>query len=319
MDGEFDTGTGLNAGLTNLELVADALESLSQSLKTLHPKWLYDARGSSLFEEITELEEYYLTRTETEILRRHSSDLAAHVPEGGALVELGAGASVKTRILLDACEGLAAYVPTDISARFLQETADALALDYPGLLIAPVAGDFLKPILLPDSVATLQKTLFFPGSTLGNLDPAVAKDLLKTARTLSYAGAFILGIDLLKEVETLKAAYDDTKGVTAEFISNILVRLNREAEADFDPTTLRYEVQWNETDAQIEMRLISIIAQEVSVGGHPIWFEKNEPILVSVSRKYTLDRLRELVIGAGWSIHRIFTDDAEQFAVVVLR
>ncbi len=303
----------------NEALLAEALAGLTGDPKTLSPKWLYDAQGSALFEEITGLPEYYLTRTETEILRGEAQRLAAFMPAGGALVEFGSGASVKTRILLDAAPHLGAYVPIDISAEFLAQNAADLGAAYPGLDIVPVVGDFLGPLALPPSVAGLPKVGFFPGSTIGNLPPDDARRLLRAARDWPDVRGFVLGVDLVKDEATLVAAYDDSRGVTARFIAGILTRLNREAGADFDLDAFAYEARWNSAAAYIDMRLVSERDQVVTLPGARIAFAAGEPVHVSASRKYTRDGLADLADLAGWTVDDVLTDSDHRVAVALLR
>ena len=305
--------------MLNKGLLDDAVAALSKTHKTLSPKWLYDDRGSALFEQITSLPEYYLTRTEADILRRNANTLAALVPDGGALVELGSGASVKTRYLLDAGTHFGTYVPIDISADFLHRTADALRLRYPDLKIAPQIGDFLAPLDLPLEISAAPKVGFFPGSTIGNLDPAAAQTLLRNARAWPAVEGFVLGVDLVKDTDELVAAYDAAAGVKADFITNILVRLNREAGANFDLDAFRYEAAWNSDAARIDMRLISSTDQTVDLPGARIAFAAEEPIHVSASRKYTLDSLTALATSAGWHLEETWTDADIRFAVAALR
>lgn len=299
-------------------LLADTIAGLSASSKFLSPKWLYDERGSELFEKITELPEYYLTRTETEILRLHARELAGLVPEGGTLVELGSGASVKTRLLLDAATHLDSYVPIDISSEFLHRTSDDLRRRYPNLGIVPLVGDFSQPLDLPLSIMSHPKVGFFPGSTIGNLDPGAARALLQSARKWSNVQGFILGVDLVKDLDELVAAYDDAQGVTARFIINILVRLNREAGANFDPAAFSYAARWNADAARIDMLLVSDRKQAVDLPGARIKFEDGESIHVSASRKYTFDSLAALVGSAGWKLDHTLTDAESRFAVAFL-
>ena len=302
----------------SVELLEHAIAGLSASPKSLSPKWLYDERGSELFEQITGLPEYYLTRAETEILQLHAKELADLAPEGGALVELGSGASVKTRLLLDAATHLDAYVPVDISADFLHRTSDDLRERYPGLEIVPLVGDFSQPLDLPQPVMRHAKVGFFPGSTIGNLDPQAARALLRNARAWPNVKGFILGVDLVKDLDELVAAYDDAQGVTARFIGNILVRLNREAGANFDPAGFSYEARWNAEAARIDMLLVSGRRQVVDLSGTRIAFDAGEPIHVSASRKFTPDSLAALVGSAGWKLDHSLTDADNRFAVAFL-
>ncbi|MEL6464391.1 MAG: L-histidine N(alpha)-methyltransferase [Pseudomonadota bacterium] len=307
------------AAVTETEaLIADALAGLSQRQKTLSPKWLYDHHGSALFEQITQLAEYYPTRTEADILRHNADALAALVPEGGALVELGSGASIKTRTLLDAGAHFGTYVPIDISRDFLFETADDLRGRYPRLQIIPVVADFTAPVALPDTLRGSAKVGFFPGSTIGNLVPERAHALLARARAWEGITAFILGVDLVKDTDALLAAYDDPQGVTARFIKNILARLNREAKATFDLDAFDYRVSWDATLARIDMYLVSTRRQRVTLAGKEFAFAADEPIHVSAARKYSAHRLAALAGGAGWDIATQYVDAGQNFSVAVL-
>ncbi|MFO6463505.1 L-histidine N(alpha)-methyltransferase [Jannaschia sp. KMU-145] len=303
---------------TNPDLLRDALAGLTAPRKSLPPKWLYDARGSALFEAITELPDYDLTRTEIAILRAEAARLARLVPPGGALVEFGSGASTKTRMLLDAGPHLGAYVPVDISEAFLAKTATALCHDYPHLAIHPVAADFTAPVALPAELADRAKVGFFPGSTIGNLDPAIAARLLAHARGWPDVRAFVIGVDLVKDEAEMVAAYDDAAGVTAAFITNILIRLNAEAAGEFDPGTFAYRATWNAAAARIDMELVSRRAQTVRLAGREIPFAAGEPIHVSASRKYTSHSLAALVSEAGWHLDEMLTDPENRFTVAIL-
>ena len=299
-------------------LLQDALQGLRQPQKTLSPKWLYDQRGSALFEEITALPEYYLTRTEAAILHDNAARLAGLVPRGGALVEFGSGASVKTRTLLDMGAHFRAYVPIDISAEFLAETAQDLRRRYPEIDIAPVVADFTAQVQMPEALGATSKVGFFPGSTIGNLPPETAVALLANARNWPGVEGFILGVDLVKDRAELVAAYDDSLGVTADFIGNSLVRLNREAGADFDLDGFDYRALWNAEAARIDMQLVSNRAQSVTLDGETIRFDAGEPIHVSASRKYTRASLARLVEPAGWAVDELLCDAQERFAVAIL-
>ncbi|MEM8879616.1 MAG: L-histidine N(alpha)-methyltransferase [Pseudomonadota bacterium] len=296
----------------------EVLRGLGRAAKTLSSKWLYDCRGSALFEEVTKLPAYYLTRRETAILRDHAKQLAGLVPPGGAFVELGSGASVKTRILLDAGAHFGAYVPVDIAAGFLVETAHTLRHRYPHIPIHPHVGDFTAPIALPSAVDGLRKVGFFPGSTIGNLPPAAAKAVLSNARQWSDVKGFVLGVDLVKPEVELRAAYDDPEGRNAAFIFNALTRLNTELGATFDLSRFSYAARWDAQLAQIETQLISTCAQTVSVAGQMITFAKDEPVTISMSRKFTHETLADLAQISGWSIAENLTDADGGFAVAVL-
>ena len=302
----------------NRELLADALAGLRATPKRMSPKWFYDYVGSEIFERITQLPEYYPTRTEISILRREIRMLASYVPHGAALVELGSGASVKTRILLDAMRGLAAYVPVDVSADFLQDVAGNVDRLYQNLTIAPLVGDFQKDLQLPAEIAEIPKVAFFPGSTIGNLELHEARDMLSRIRNWPGIEAFILGVDLVKDTETLIRAYDDAQGVTAAFNRNLLHRLNTEAGADFDVDSFDHEARWNAELSRVEMHLVSRCAQEVHLGGATIGFHPGESIHTESSHKYTRRGVAELAARTGWRAAEFLTDPHELFAVAVL-
>lgn len=302
----------------NRELLADALAGLRANPKRMSPKWFYDYVGSEIFERITELPEYYPTRTEVSILRKEIRTLASYVPHGAALVELGSGASVKTRILLDAMRGLAAYVPVDVSAEFLQDVAGNVDRSYQHLTIAPLVGDFQQDLQLPAEIEETPKIAFFPGSTIGNLELNEARDMLSRIRNWPGIEAFILGVDLVKDTETLIRAYDDAQGVTAAFNRNLLRRLNTEAGADFDLDGFDHEARWNDELSRVEMHLVSRGAQEVHLGGTTIRFRPGESIHTESSHKYTRRGVEELAARTGWRAAEFLTDPHELFAVAVL-
>lgn len=302
----------------NIDLFAEAIDGLSASPKTMSPKWFYDEVGSLLFEDITRLPEYYPTRVETGILKSCANELANYLRPDTVLVELGSGASVKTRLLLDAMPVLKTYAPLDISAEFLAQTANDLAADYPNLVVKPITADFMVPISLPNDIADASKILFFPGSTIGNLDRTQAADLLSRLRAWQNVDAFILGADLVKDTQTLINAYDDSAGVTAAFNKNLLTRLNREALADFDLYTFDHQARWNSDLDRIEMHLVSNIAQEVSIGANSFHFAKGESLHTESSHKFTRETLNQLAGSSGWEIGDFWTDDDEQFALLVL-
>ena len=300
------------------ELAEAALEGLRAHPKGLSPKWFYDAHGSDLFEQITALPEYYPARTERAILETRLDEIADHVPDDAVLVELGSGASVKTRLLLDGLPQLSGYVPIDISETFLLETASRLRADYPNLAITPVVADFMAPITLPD-LGGRPVVGFFPGSTLGNLDNRGAVELLGRLRAWPDHAALILGLDLVKPVEVLEAAYDDAQGVTAAFNLNLLTRLNREAGADFDLSAFRHKAVWNDAAQRVEMHLESLRAQEVRIAGKPITFAAGETIHTENSHKFSPETLSAMASRAGWEIAGILTDPDELFAVAMLK
>ncbi len=302
------------------EFAADVLDGLGRAQKTLSCRWLYDERGSQLFEQITDLPEYYPTRTETEILKACRAEIAAAAGSDATLVEYGSGASVKTRLLLDTFDALHCYVPIDVSATFLEETAAQLRRDYPGLSVKSVVGDFLSPIAVPPSARGDGRTVgFFPGSTIGNLSNEEISDFFRRARQdLGDGAAFVLGADLKKDVNRLIPAYDDAAGVTAEFNLNLLKRINRELDATFTLDQFAHEARWNEEASRIEMHLVSQVEQIVTVGDTRISFEAGETIHTENSRKFALDELVELAAAQRWSLSKVWMDDEKLFSVSML-
>jgi dimethylhistidine N-methyltransferase len=292
---------------------------LSQQPKRLSPKYFYDANGSELFEQITVLPEYYPTRTELTILRDRGSEISAIVPRGAALVEFGAGATTKVRLLLNEC-AFGAYVPVDISGDFLKAQADALRTDFPALAVYPVAADFTAPFALPDAVKAMPKVGFFPGSTLGNFEPHEACAFLRSAREILGEGAqMVIGVDLEKDERVLYDAYNDAAGVTARFNLNVLARINSELGGTFDLSAFTHRSIYNRERHRIEMHLISKKTQTVRVLGRNFSFRAGESIHTENSYKYSLDRFTALARGAGWTPRESWTDAAGMFSVHALR
>ena len=252
----------------NSPFAADVIEGLTSTPKRLPPKYFYDSIGSRLFERITTLPEYYPTRTELQILRENAPSIAALLPAGCALVEFGSGASTKVRILIDAAPRVAAYVPVDISAEYLLEIATELRQAYPNIEVLPVAVDFISPFELPSSIATLPHAGFFPGSTIGNLEPHEAASFLRNAgNSLGRDAVFIIGVDLVKDLKVLHDAYNDAQGVTAQFNLNLLARINRELGANFNLDLFEHHAFYNRERNRIEMHLASMQRQKVKVCG----------------------------------------------------
>lgn len=297
----------------------DVVAGLSAARKALPAKWFYDARGSDLFEAITELPEYYPTRQETALLARIAPDIAAHIPAGAALVELGSGASLKTRLILDAAPQIAVYEPVDISAAALQAGAEAIGRDYPRLAVRPVVGDFTWLGLLGLADDGGPRVGFFPGSTIGNFAPDEAVTLLRNVRTLLGAGAaFIVGVDLAKDGATLTAAYNDAEGVTAAFNLNLLARINRDLEGDFDLAAFAHRAVWNRLEGRVEMHLESLKAQTVHAAGRRFDFVAGETIHTENSYKPSAQGFEALAARAGWRALRQWRSAAPEFAVFLL-
>lgn len=296
----------------------DVVRDLSQYPKRLPSKYFYDAKGSELFEAITQLPEYYPTRTELGILRERAGDISAIFPDGAALVEFGAGATTKVRLLLNGC-AVGAYVPVDISADFLTAQADALRRDFPGLDVYPITADFTEPVALPRAVAAMPKVGFFPGSTLGNFEPHEACCFLRRARDILGHGAqMVIGVDLDKDVHVLYQAYNDAAGVTARFNLNLLDRINRELGGNFDTSEFRHEAIYNGERHRIEMHLISTKAQKIRVLDRSFSFCPGESIHTENSYKYSIEHFSALAHSSGWTRSQSWTDAERMFSVHAL-
>ena len=300
---------------TTSTFARDVIDDLSQHPKRLSPKYFYDATGSELFEQITLLPEYYPTRTELGILRDRGSEISTIIPKGAALVEFGAGATTKVRLLLNQC-AFGAYVPVDISGDFLKAQAEGLRRDFPDLAVYPVAADFTAPFALPEAVAAMPKVGFFPGSTLGNFEPHEACGFLRSARDILGKGAqMVIGVDLEKDERVLYDAYNDAAGVTARFNLNVLDRINRELGGDFDLPAFLHRAIYNRERHRIEMHLISKKAQKARVLDRSFSFRAGESIHTESSYKYSLDRFTALARGTGWTPRASWTDPAGMFSV----
>jgi dimethylhistidine N-methyltransferase len=298
------------------EFAAAVIEGLSAPQKSLPCRYLYDERGSELFEEITALPEYYPTRTETAILEANVAEIAGGTGQGVVLVEFGSGSSRKTEILLGAMPDLVAYLPIDVSDSALDEARQRLAARFADLDVRPIHGDFSQALKLPGDLRFARRLGFFPGSTIGNLEPDEAKALLESFRSiLSPRGRLIVGVDLLKSEATLQLAYDDPAGVTAAFNLNILARINRTFGSAFPLDGFRHEARFNRERGRIEMHLASIRDQSVSMLGHRFDFREGETIHTENSHKYTLDGFRDLAGAAGWTPQRVWTDPDALFSV----
>lgn len=297
----------------------DVIAGLTAPRKTLRPKYFYDEEGSRLFEEITQVPEYYPTRTELGILEDNGTAIASLIPAGGALVEFGAGSSVKIRTVLRALDKLAIYVPVDISAEFLAGEAAVLQKDFPKLKVLPVVADFTRPFALPAAARNSPRVGFFPGSTIGNFEPGEAENFLThAARILGPGSHLIVGVDLLKNADVLHAAYNDAAGVTARFNLNLLARINRELGADFDLDAFEHQAIFNDKRSRVEMHLVSRERQRVSICGRKVDFEAGETIHTECSYKYTLSSFGALARRAGWIPVRSWTDEREYFSVHAL-
>jgi dimethylhistidine N-methyltransferase len=296
----------------------DVLDGLSRPRKRLPAKYFYDAAGSRLFDAITDLPEYYPTRTELGILGAHAVAMAARCGPRCLLVELGAGSLTKVRLLLDRLDRPAGYVPVDVSGDHLRAAAAALADDYPELDVAPVAADFTRPFALP-GVPAARRVVFFPGSTIGNFDPPEADALLRrVARLVGAGGGLLLGIDLRKDVVVLERAYNDAAGVTAAFNRNLLTRINRELGADFDPHGFRHLAFYDRGRSRIEMHLVSETPQRVRVGEAVFGFRAGESIHTENSYKYDVDEFAARAAACSLRLDETWTDARHYFAVLYL-
>ena len=296
---------------------ADVLSGLAARQKAIPARWFYDLAGSELFEQITALPEYYPTRTETGLLEAYGPEIAEAVGRGRVVVEFGSGSSVKTPLLLREIEA-AAYVPIDISGAFLRQSCAVLAIDFPELPIMPVEADFMKPVRLPSAVQGRAMLGFFPGSTIGNLVPRTAVDLLRSMReTLGDGAQLLIGFDRLKAVERLVAAYDDAQGVTARFNLNLLARINRELGADIPVDRFRHVARWNPAWHRIEMHLQALADIRFTIAGRPFSMREGETIQTENSHKYTPDQAHLLLQASGWTPVSHWTDAADNFLIIL--
>lgn len=297
---------------------ADVRDGLAASPKRLSPKYLYDLAGSALFERITRLPEYYPTRSEIGILERNAAPIAALFPPASALIEFGSGSSRKARIVLAAAATVTAYVPVDISGDFLQQDLAHLAREMPRLVVHPLVADFTKPFALPDEFAALERVGFFPGSTIGNFEPPDAAAVLaRIGAVLGEASLLVVGFDLVKDEDTLQRAYNDAAGLTAAFNLNLLARINRELDGDFDLAAFTHKAFFNRDRSRIEMHLVSTRRQSVHVNGARFDFRAGETIHTENSYKYTPESFRALAREGGWQPLDLFTDGL--FCVQALR
>jgi dimethylhistidine N-methyltransferase len=295
----------------------DVLAGLSAPIPAIPARWLYDRRGSELFDDITRLPSYYPTRTEVAIFHEIMPDIAARIPGGAAVVEFGAGSATKTPILLDAIKP-AAYVPVDISGDYLEQSAAELQRDSPGIEVIPVVADFARPFTLPGAIDHLPKVGFFPGSTIGNFIPRSATDLLRQFRSLLGDGALLLiGMDRVKPVERLIAAYDDPEGVTAQFTLNLLTRINRELGADIPVEAFRHEARWNDILSRIEIHLVATRDVAFTISGTTFRFAAGSSIHAENSHKYGQRGGRVLLLAGGWTPVAEWTDPGHDFAVIL--
>jgi dimethylhistidine N-methyltransferase len=296
---------------------ADVLAGLAAPTPAIPARWLYDRRGSELFEEITQLPEYYPTRTETALLERHSGEIADMLGTGEAVVEFGSGSSAKTPILLRAVRPCA-YVPIDISGDFLREAAEGLRTEFPDLAVLPVEADFMRRLDLPPEIAAAPKLGFFPGSTIGNFVARTAVDLLRAMKeTLGEGSRLLIGMDRIKDVDVLLAAYDDEAGVTAAFNLNLLHRINAELGGTIPVGAFRHRAIWNDAMSRIEMHLEALRDVAFTVSGTAFSMQAGATIHTENSHKYGHRDSRLMLRAAGWGVVHEWTDEKQWFSIIL--
>ncbi len=303
---------------------AAVLEGLSRRPRTVPCKYLYDAEGSALFDRITELEEYYPTRTEIGLLQDYGHDIARRVGPHARVVEFGCGSMRKTRLLLAALDRPAAYVAIDVAREPLLLEARRLAALYPEMSVVPLVADFTRPLVLPPDAATDgagdgRVLGFFPGSTIGNMRPAEARAFLRRAgRVLGVGGRMLVGVDLVKPQDLLEAAYDDAQGVTAAFTRNLLVRINRELDADFQVDGFDHRARWNAREARVEIALVASRRQTAAIDGHRFAFRRGDLIAVEECYKYGVEQFRWLARMGGFAPEAVWLDRDRLFSLHLL-
>ncbi len=299
---------------------SDVIRGLSSSRKVIPCKYLYDDRGSALFDEICDLEEYYLTRTELSILDAHLDEMAESIGEDCELIELGSGSGLKTRLLLDHLRAPRAYLPVDISSAPLFRSASELAARFPGLEIIPVCADFTGPVSLPETGAPrARRVVFFPGSTIGNFRPRGALHLLTSiAQLVGEGGGLLIGFDLDKDESIVWPAYNDRRGISAAFNLNLLVRINRELGADFDLGAFAHRADYERDRERMVMHLVSLDDQAVRVDGQEFAFQNGEMIHTEDSYKYSLEHFGRLTSRAGFAVDRQWFDVNRYFCIQYL-
>jgi len=315
----MNRAVSLTADLSRALFASDLIEGLSATPKATPPKWFYDAEGSALFGQITQLPEYYPTRTELALLAEVGPRIAEAVGSDRSVVEYGSGSAEKATLLLSALKDPAAYVCVEIDPDAARATADFMAAYFPGLPTKGVAGDFTALDVHTPAGPAGRRLGFFPGSTIGNFDPADAGVLLADMREHLGPGAkLLLGVDLVKDGDILEAAYDDAAGVTADFNKNLLVRANRELGADFDLDAFAHEARWNVEASRIEMHLRAVKPTAAHLDGHTFDFAEGETIHTESSYKYTPERIARLAADGGWAVEQLWTDPKGWFGVALL-
>jgi len=306
--------------LATERFLSDSLAGLTQSPKQLPCKYFYDQRGSQLFDQICQTDDYYLTRTETSIMQQYAREMGECLGEGVMLVEFGSGSSIKTRYLLDQLIEPVAYVPVDISREHLHESAGQIADDYPRIEVLPVCADFTKPFALPNpKTRPSHDAVYFPGSTIGNFQPSQAKLLLESiAHMCGEQGGLLIGVDLRKDPGVLERAYNDDQGFTAAFNLNLLHRMRKELGAKVDVDSFEHHAFYNEKEGRIEIYLRSRIDQTIRLDGQTVQMEAGELIHTEYSHKYTIEGFAKMAKEVGWTLRRWWTDENDYFAVLHL-
>lgn len=318
----MDTGGDAGAEVVNQDSVynrdlGEIHEGMSLAQKKLSPKYFYDERGSRLFEAICELPEYYPTRTEISIMREYLPEMARCVGPLPNVIEFGIGSGLKTKLLLGALDQPTAFVPVDISQEHLMQTVAELQKDFPEIEMLPVATDFTHPFPVPEPARESNRNLvYFPGSTIGNFEPEAAVDLLRVMhREAGKGGGLLIGLDLQKDTDTLEQAYNDSQGVTAQFNLNMLRCLNREYDADFDLDAFRHSAVYNTLHGRIEMYLVSLKDQRVTIGNRQFALKQGESICSEYSYKYTLPQFADMAKQAGFTVKKVWTDSNGWFSL----
>lgn len=299
-------------------MIEEVIEGLIKKQKTLPSKYFYDEKGSQLFDEITELEEYYPTRTERKILEDNVEEIADFLGDKVLLIEPGSGSSSKTKILLGNMNNICCYIPMDISGEYLNKVAEQLRNEFPNISIHPLSADYTKPFQLPESSPDARKVVFYPGSTIGNFKLEKVEQFLRVIHGIvEKDGGVLIGADLKKDVSVLEAAYNDSKGITAAFNKNIFIHLNREIGTNFDPDLFEHESIWNEEKGRIEMHLFVKEDHAVKVNGNIVEFAKGESIHTENSHKYTKEEFAEMV--SDWfEVKKVWTDENDYFSLQYL-
>src|SRR6058998_1069687 len=317
MTGDQSTAAEQISPPESSDFISDAIAGLSSNPRTLPCKYFYDERGAALFQKICDLPEYYITRTEIDILDRNRAEIASHLGPNIQLIGLGTGAGTKTRILIEALESPTVYIPVDISEKQLLESTVLFQRIFPDLEILPVCADYLQPVVLPTpSRNAVRNIVYFPGSTIGNFEPTEATEFLRrVANVTRKNGGLLIGVDLKKAQDVLEAAYNDSVGVTAQFNLNLLERINRELGADFDLDQWQHRAIYNSGAGRIEMHLLSEIDQFVHLDDQKFHFRRGEKIITEFSYKYAPEEFAALASKVGFEFVRMWTDDARLFGV----